>query len=320
MIRHIFLLSLRNFFKNKIYTVTIVLSLAVGFAISNILIGFTLRELNTDSYHTKKDRIYRLVSEDPFGRDGVISYMDASIAEYLSDHYPDIEASSLVNTVRHNGISREESPDIFYNLNLLMVNSSFQKIFDFNLIEGNAGDALGPAKIILTSETSDILFNKYQFTRQVDLVINTIKMPMEVSGIIEESFENSHLIFDGLVYIDDFKRVRGGITYLLLREGVKWDEFVAKINSDPSMPSLIGPGMIKYNLQSLQEVYFDEDNARSFSKARKKLLLWISWAITFTVLFLAGFNFLNLFFNAFLKRWKEFGMKKVFGAALLCSV
>ena len=81
MIKHIFLLSLRNFFKNKVYSLAIILSLALGFAISNVLIGYTFREQNTDSFHAKKDRIFRLVCEYPFGRDGMMSLRKSPVPE-----------------------------------------------------------------------------------------------------------------------------------------------------------------------------------------------------------------------------------------------
>jgi len=317
MIKHIFLLSIRNFFKNKIYSIAILLSLALGFAISNVLIGFTFRELNTDSNHSKKDRIFRLVCEDPFGRHGMVSYMKSAQSEYLTDNYAEIEATTVLYTLSYKGISKEGSPDSFHDLTILLTDSSFLKIFDFDLLEGNRDYSIGPNKMILTEETSRLVFNSNSpFSRSVDISVDSTKFPLEVSGIIGRSLENSHLVFDGLVYYDDFIDKKAGINYILLKDGINAKEFEAKVNNDPSMPSLLGPGKINYHLQALNEVYFDEGNTRSFSKARGKLFLWISWAITITVLSLAGFNFLNLFFNTFLKRWKEFGMKKVLGATL----
>lgn len=152
MIKNIFLLSLRNFSKNKIYTVAILLSLAIGFAISNILIGFTMREINTDSHHEKKDRIYRLISEDPFGREGMMSYMEASIPKYLVDNYPEIETSTMLNTQRNKGISREGSEENFDNLTILTADSSFLKIFDYTLAAGNPAYAISSNNIVLTRE------------------------------------------------------------------------------------------------------------------------------------------------------------------------
>jgi putative ABC transport system permease protein len=317
MIKHIFLLSLRNFFKNKVYSLAIILSLALGFSISNVLIGFTFRELNTDSFHAKKDRIFRLVCEDPFGRDGMMSFMKSPVPEYLEDNYAEIEATTVVNTLRYNGISKEGSPDSFYDLTILLTDSSFLKIFDFDLMEGNPEYSAGPGKMILTEESSRLLFNHSSpFTRSANISIDSSKIPLEISDIIEGSIENSHLVFDGLVYYSDFIDEQAGISYILLNKGIHPEEFISKINNDASMPSVLGPGKINYHLQELEDIYFDEGNTRNFSKARGKLFLWISWAVTLTILSLAGFNFLNLFFNAFLKRWKEFGMKKVLGAAL----
>jgi hypothetical protein len=317
MIKHIFVLSFRNFFKNKVYSLVIILSLALGFAISNVLIGFTFRELNTDSFHAKKDRIFRLVCEDPFGRDGMMSYMKSPIPEYLEDNYAEVEATTMVNTLRYNGISKDGWPDSSYDLTILLTDSSFLKLFDFDLVEGSPDYAIGPGKMILTEETSGLLFNHSSpFLRSVNISIDSTKIPLEITGIIRGPVENSHLVFDGLVYYSDFTDKQAGISYILLNNGVHPEEFISKINNDVSMPSVLGPGKINYHLQQLVDIYFDEGNSRNFSKARGKLFLWISWAVTLIILSLAGFNFLNLFFNAFLKRWKEFGMKKVLGAAL----
>jgi putative ABC transport system permease protein len=317
MIRHIFLLSLRNFFKNKVYSLAIILSLALGFAISHVLIGFIFRELNTDSYHSKEDRIFRLVCEDPFGREGMVSYMKSAQSEYLKDNYAEIEATTTLYSLQYNRLSKEGSPDSFHDLTILLTDSSFLKIFDYNMLEGNPDYSISPNKMVLSRDAARLIFGRYApFPGSVDIYVDSTKFPLEVSGILESSAENSHLVFDVLVYFDDFKDKRAGIQYLLLKEGTDVKEFEAKVNKDPSMPSLLGPGKINYHLQALDKVYFDEGNSRRFSKARGRFFLWISWAVTITVLSLAGFNFLNLFFNAFLKRWKEFGMKKVLGAAL----
>jgi putative ABC transport system permease protein len=317
MIKHIFLLSFRNFFKNKIYTITILLSLAIGFSIANILIGFSFQEINTDSQYTNKDRIYRLISEDPFGREGMISYMESSIPQYLKDNYPEIETSTILNTLRNNGIFHEGNAEAIRNLTLLRTDSEFLRIFDFHLSEGDPYYAIGPKNIVITKALSKILFSDYSsLGQEVNLAIDTTTIPLNISGVIKKSIENSHLTFDALVFADDYVKARGGICYILLHHDIDPDQFEVKINEDSSMPSLIGPGKINYHLQPIREVYFDEENSRNFSKARNKLFIWISWAITIAVLFLAGFNFLNLFFNAFLKRWKEFGMKKVLGASI----
>ena len=317
MIRHIFLLSIRYFFKNKVYSIGIVASLAVAFAVANLLIGFTLRELKTDTFHSKKERIFRLEARDPFGREGTITFMDGNIPRYIKEHYGELEAYTMINNLRYTSLAIEGSADMFHGLTLLLTDSAFFEIFDFAGNYENLSYAIAPNKLVLTRTSSERLFGSYApFSKPVNIYLDSIRQPVDVSTILESPYENSHLEFDGLTFYGDFRDQQTGVTYLLLREKVDPDDFENKINGDPHMPGLLGQGKMEYHLQALQDVYFDEQNTRNFSRARERMFLWISWAIIFVVLFLGGFNFLNLFFSSFLNRWREFGMKKVLGASL----
>ncbi|HLF34073.1 MAG TPA: hypothetical protein VI583_07545 [Cyclobacteriaceae bacterium] len=57
MLRNIFILSVRNFLRNRINSFVIVISLVVGFSVANVLIGFIIYELNTDNYHDNRNRM-----------------------------------------------------------------------------------------------------------------------------------------------------------------------------------------------------------------------------------------------------------------------
>src|SRR6478609_3910776 len=91
MIRHNLILILRNLWAKRIYTCVILLSLTVGFVCSNILISFLVSETNTDSFHTKRDRIYQIFSNDPFGGNGKIAYLLPSFSEYLATTYAEVD-------------------------------------------------------------------------------------------------------------------------------------------------------------------------------------------------------------------------------------
>ena len=148
----------------------------------------------------------------------------------------------MVNSLRFNCISLDVSPDSLYDLTILLTDSSFLKIFDFDLMEGNPEYSAGPGKMILTEESSRLLFNHSSpFTRSANISIDSSKIPLEISDIIEGSIENSHLVFDGLVYYSDFIDEQAGISYILLNKGIHPEEFISKINNDASMPSVLGP-------------------------------------------------------------------------------
>jgi putative ABC transport system permease protein len=75
MFKNIYLTSFRHLFRNRIYSLTIIMSLGTGFMVASLLIAFIIHELKTDSFHLDKDRICRILSEDPFDQGHKLSFM-----------------------------------------------------------------------------------------------------------------------------------------------------------------------------------------------------------------------------------------------------
>jgi len=63
MIRNYFKVAIRNMMKRKGYSALNILGLAIGMAVCLIIVLFVSGELNYDNFHSKGDRIYRLVLE-----------------------------------------------------------------------------------------------------------------------------------------------------------------------------------------------------------------------------------------------------------------
>jgi putative ABC transport system permease protein len=62
MLKNILIIALRNFKKDKWYSLLNVLGLTIGITFSLFLIFYVTDELNFDRYHDKADRIYRIAS------------------------------------------------------------------------------------------------------------------------------------------------------------------------------------------------------------------------------------------------------------------
>src|ERR1044071_2396830 len=90
MLPYSFRLALRHFTKKRIYSSIIVLSLTVGFACTCLLVSFLIGEENADSFHVKKDRLFELASDDPFGDAGRLNYTTEIIGNYIMS-YPEVE-------------------------------------------------------------------------------------------------------------------------------------------------------------------------------------------------------------------------------------
>lgn len=308
MIRSIFKISLRHLWRQKLNSFIIIISLTIAFAFSNTLITFIIHELKTDSFHDQSQTIYRVKSSNPFGEGENISHISNSTIKYISDNYPEVEDYCLIANLKNVQLVKEDI--VFDDLILLTVDSSFFKFFNFHLSQGSQDQSIRDGRIILTEKIA--LNLGYDLNQEVVLKDGDQMHLLEVSGIVDEPQENSHLKFDGIIMYNNIMKQWGANCYVKLNENSDPSALTTKINGNDQVPSLIGPGGSDYFFQPLQEVYFD-NSKEDFISSRDKQLLWISGVVIFIILFIASFNFLNLVLISMLNRKKSIGIQKVFG-------
>ena len=308
-------IAFRNLLRQKIYSFIIILSLAFGLSISNILFVFLYQELSTDSFHSKKERIYRLLTDNPMGQKGKISFILEISTDHIAVNYPEIEAICKVVAVDELALSNEEI--LLEDLIILGADSSFFKLFDFPLLQGNKEIALQPGGIVITKHLAEVIFGHPNVMgEELLLQQKELQKVITVTGVLDDNPSQSHLKFDALVSYAEFNNPWWSVDYLLLNANTNPIHLEDKINQDKNVPGLLGPGKSTFFLQPLKEVYFDQDNTRPYSVARASMFIWIGWTVSILILLIAGFNFINLFLLLLMKRKKEFGIKKVLGASV----
>src|ERR1041385_3098555 len=240
-------LALRHFSRKRIYSFIIVLSLTVGFACTCLLISFLVGEQSVDSFHSKRDRLFELVSNDPFGGTGRINYTTAPTRDYMIDTYAEVENICQVSDIAHGEIEIDGNSA---QLATIGVDTSFFTMFDFPLIAGSKKDIT--SGLMITSGkarqmfgTSDVLGRIVNF-RTAD----SSKLVV-ITGVIGAPPEKSHLKFDAIIghsLIEpvDPKNRPGGVTYVLLHKDIDATSFNLKINADSLRPTLLSPGEMDY--------------------------------------------------------------------------
>lgn len=313
MINHNLKLILRNLWKRRVYSFVILLSLTVAFVCSNLLIAFLVHETRTDSFHAKHERIFQLFSDDPFEAHGRISFVPKAFADYAASHYPEVRNVCQINNLQ--GAALETDNGIFRDLMILRADSSFFSFFDFPLVQGRRDDCLAPGKIVLSAEKAMVLFGRRDVAGEVVTLRTDDSLALlTVSAVFEKPVENTHLNFDALVPQDILRgKSFGGVSYLLLNENTDIGAFGAKVNGDPMRPSLVGPGKIDYHLSALTASYFNPDNKFPFMRTRSPMFIRIVFVVCGLIMFIAAFNFINLFLLFSQYRRKEIGIKKTLG-------
>ena len=92
MIKNLFIIGLRNFRKDKWYSLLNVLGLTIGITFSLFLIFYVRDELSYDRYNQNADRIYRInsyIQERDKNTDWTIT--QSPLAPTLKKDFPEVE-------------------------------------------------------------------------------------------------------------------------------------------------------------------------------------------------------------------------------------
>ena len=149
MIKNYFKVAIRYLLRNKGYTAINVSGLAIGVTCCVLMMLFVRSEWGYDKFHTKADRIYRLWQEEKYeGQDFINTVTPLSAAGVIQATYPEVESTCRVFA---------SNPIIKIGQNsftdaLRMVDSSFFRVFDFEIVQGNKKDPFSSANTVLLTK------------------------------------------------------------------------------------------------------------------------------------------------------------------------
>src|SRR5450432_4025987 len=238
MIKNLLLVALRNFRKDKWYSVLNILGLTLGITFSLFLIFYIKDELNYDRFNVKAERIFRIVSYiQQKDKNTNWTSTQLPLAATLKKDFPEVEEST-----RLLGKERtlfKKGADGFYETKIYWADSTIFNIFTCKFIEGNAANALSkPNSIVITRTLAEKYFGKN--TQVVGKTMKTVYDLYNVTGVIEDIPRNSHLRFDMLISMNTLLKPGqnngadnwGGFnnfTYVLLKPGTTAEAFNKKL-------------------------------------------------------------------------------------------
>ena len=334
----------RNLLKHKVFSFINIFGLAIAMSVCLLIILMLADQNQYDEFHSKKDRIYRIVSrQESSGPPTATTAIP--LAKALKTDYPIVERSThLIGGV---------GGDATYDQNTLtvrgfFVDSSFLQIFDFELEQGNKKTALQSANsMVITSDYAQRLFGEenplgkvveFEDRGLLHLDIGGIDKPptpwgrFVITGVIADKKYKSHLQFNVLVseasmdklyqeekMHDESKNWANywrTYTYVLLEPGKKMNDLeltltdlVGRKYADLEYPK--DYELIAQNLEDITPGKF-MNNMSSF-----RMPIEAYYLLSFLALIImasACLNYTNLSIARALTRAKEIGVRKVTGA------
>jgi len=336
MYKNYFLIAWRNLIKKKAYSAINILGLGVGIACCFLIFTFVQSELSYDTYHSKRDRIYRIthgtrVSEDPrnLTKEGPSwVWGNAPVGPALKNEFPEIEKvvqfSGRADILLTNDDKKYQENGVFF------MDSTVFDVFSWDLLQGDPKTALvNPYSIVLTQSTARKYFGNENALGKTlkgsDSPGRADAGQYIVTGIMADLPSNSHFKFNAILSLSTFKKSVPQVfetwdyadfyTYFLVNE--KFDEaafkqklpdFVKRQRKDPKTKYVI-------ELESLNDVYLKSDADRQPGETGSLSNMYIFSIIGLFILVIAMINFMNLSTARSMERSKEVGIRKSIGAA-----
>jgi putative ABC transport system permease protein len=327
MIRNYLKIAFRNLWRHKAFSFINIMGLTVGMSACFLIFLYIQFELSYDSFHEKKDRIYRVVTDIKTPTE-VINAAGPSWAAppNIKDEFAEVE--SFVRVAGGDNVLIRKGDIKFQEKNSAWADSSFFKVFDFKLLKGNAQTALKePFSIVFSETTAKKYFGDKDPLGQA-LLITGEGLPAVVTGIMKDIPENSQIKADVLLSMTTITKQwnksldsqwgnYGAQAYILLKPGAdakklegKFPGFLERRNGTEMKKNQMFATLF---LEPLKDVYLR--STRNGSKSGNINNVYIFSIVAIFILLIACINFVNLTTARSAERAKEVGIRKVVGAA-----
>lgn len=326
MLKNYFKIAFRNLWRHRVFSFINIMGLTVGMTACFLIFLYVRFELSYDSFHSKADRIYRVVSDIKTPTEVIKAGGPAwAVGAHISQDFPQIEAAVRITgdelLIRKGNIKFQET-------NSLYADSAFFRMFDFKLLKGNPKTALNePLSIVFSEAAAKKYFGNADPIGQTVLLTGD-GLTAKVTGVMKDIPENSQIKADMLVSmstltrkfnpgLDDQWGNYGNATYILVKPGThvaslqaQFPAFLERRNGTEMKKLNMYPSLI---LEPLKDVYLR--STRDGSKIGNINNVYIFSLVAAFILLIACFNFINLTTARSAERAREVGIRKVVGAA-----
>jgi putative ABC transport system permease protein len=324
--------TIRKFRRQPLFAAINLFGLATAMAVCFIVVLFVYGELSYDRFHDQSDNLFRLSMhldiQGDIRNEAVTSH---AVGPDLLAHFPEVTNMTRVagwNTP----VSIWQDGRYVTTDRSMYAESSFFDVFSYKLLRGNPKTALSePFSIVITEDFAAELFpdedpmgNMVRLDNRQDAYV--------ITGIAENCPPNSHLQFNLLRSYPTLRETSSANFY-------EWDAYInaftyvvlaAETDMDMLQKKTEALTYEKLNYKfegqgvhiSLQ--YFPVKDIRLHSPFNHDMVetgtagkVWIFSVIAVFVLFIAGFNYVNLTIARSGNRAKEVGVRAVLGASKL---
>lgn len=342
--------AVRNLMRNKAFSFINIIGLSVSVAFCLLLFMHIRYEQSFDTFHKKKNHLYRLEMTNLYNFGGINKQPEKHLFSFLTKQddadnqliFPLVLGADLQNTFPEvKSITRFEKDDgpqlvkvkneVFKETHLLYTDSNFFNNFSFKLKQGNITTALSAKNSVVLSETTARKYfgDSNPIGNTIQLLKDTAHL-FTVTGIAEDAPANSSIKYDLILpnisspeYEENMKRGLDNETHLYIAElsdSTNMRRFEKKLNLwiksyfADRLKDIKASDLSKFHLylRPLTDCHYNVSPFWGHYTSAKNIYQLACLVII--ILFIASLNYILLAVSNASSRSQEVGVRKVMGA------
>jgi putative ABC transport system permease protein len=335
MYRNYFIIGLRNISRQKLHSAINIFGLAIGMACFLLILFYVRHELSYDRFHEDYDHIVR-VSENQLDRNGARHEYATSffpLAPVLQSNYPAVDQAVRIFQIENSDavdalqINASEQSEMYIEEDFVFVDSNFLDVFSFRLLVGDPTSALeSPLSVVLTRSTAEKYFGEIESAlgRTLEIKDNDSKYIFEVTGVLEDVPQNSHLKFDFLGSLSSYRQIIHYIdnwwhpplhTYVKLNHNTSAQDFQDQLVDLPGKVFDQDVASTRnFVVTPVSRIHLHSHSEGELEANGHIMYVYLFILIGAFILLIACINFMNLSTSQAARRAREIGIRKTMGA------
>ncbi len=331
MLKNYFKIAVRNITRNKTTALINITGLALGICAFLLLMEYISLEKSVNKFHANLPQMYRLINQDPANK--TWPETEPGWAAIAKQRFPEIkdycrfdeETGSTV-------ISKKNNPDEFFSeTNTGYADGNFFKFFSFPLQAGNASSLNKPNVVFISATSAKKYFGSLNPVNQTLIINNQFgKTVYTVGGVYTDMKDNSDLRYNMLLSLETLKNPANLqhndwaatdnlnsqyiYTFFLLNKNTDINTLQKKLTVLRTALKKDKDGVI-FKLQPFASMHLGSALNDNYPVNGNIKYVYMLGVISFLILLIAWFNYINLSTANSFKRANEVGVRKVIGAS-----
>ncbi|NEN24283.1 FtsX-like permease family protein [Cryomorpha ignava] len=340
MLKNYFKIAFRNLWKNKLFSLINIISLAIGLSASFVIGLMVYYDFTFDNFHEDGDRMFRITSifNDPEGG-AFNSGISIPLVDVVREEFSGIETSLFFYKYSPVNVTQEKQ-EVKFKLPQLVIftDQNYFDFFEYKWLAGSQNNVLSnPYEVILTKSRAEHYFPNLTPSQAIGkTLIYNDSIPVKITGVVADFIARTDIVFQEFVSLktaaktDVADRVFNSNWHGTDGNAQLWiklkpltslasvqEQLEKTARAHETKQSIKTGETREFFTQPITDLHFNEryniyDETRSV--ADKDVLVMLSLVALF-LLILGCANFINLNTAQATQRAKEIGIRKTLGSS-----